>query len=140
TSVTSGASTTCTVTLNQNAPAGGGLVTLASNNAALPVPGSVTVPAGSSAVAFTATAASVAAAQTATVTATLGGNATATVTITPVLSVPSRGCSPAGITSGGTTRCTVTLNQTAPAGGAVVALASNNAALPVPASLTVLAS
>src|SRR5207245_10011884 len=46
TSLNPGASTTCTVTLNQPAPTGGSTVTLASNTTtALPVPASVTLPA-----------------------------------------------------------------------------------------------
>jgi hypothetical protein len=82
TSVTSGAPTTCTVTLTQSAPTNGSTVTLASNNTtALPVPGSVTVPANSTSTTFTATAGAVTTTQTVTVTATLGASATATVTV-----------------------------------------------------------
>src|SRR5262249_24473654 len=57
TSINSGSSTTCTVTLSQAAPAGGSTVTLSSNNTtALPVPASVTVPATASSTTFTAPA------------------------------------------------------------------------------------
>jgi hypothetical protein len=78
-SLTAGASTTCTVSLTQPAPAGGSIVTLSSTNpAALPVPPSVTVPAGATSTTFTATAGTVATAQTATLTATLGGAFTST--------------------------------------------------------------
>src|SRR5712664_846098 len=84
TTVVSGATTTCTVTLTQPAPTNGSSVALASNNtAALSVPSSVTVPANSTSATFTATAGSVTTAQTVTVTATLGGTATTMVTVTP---------------------------------------------------------
>jgi hypothetical protein len=55
---------------------------------------------------------------------------------TPSLS--SIACSPASLTSAGSTICTVALTQTAPTNGTIVTLASNNTAvLPVPASVTV---
>jgi galactose oxidase-like protein/Kelch motif protein len=138
-SLMSGASTTCTVTLNQAAPAGGSTVTVASNNtAALPVPASVTVPATTNSTTFAATAGSVATSQTVTVTATLGASTPTTVTVTPGPSVASLTCAPPSLTSGAATTCTITLTQAAPAGGSIVALSSNNiTALPVPASATV---
>src|SRR6516162_7050865 len=70
-SLNSGASTTCTVTLNGAAPTGGTKVLLSSNNTLLP-PGSnsVIVPAGTTSTTFTATAGSVSANQNATLTAT----------------------------------------------------------------------
>jgi uncharacterized protein (TIGR03437 family) len=48
-------------------------------------------------------------------------------------------CSPASLGQSGISTCTVTLTQTAPAGGWRVALASNNTSLAVPASVTVAA-
>src|SRR5262249_55854824 len=55
---------------------------------------------------------------------------------TPGLS--SVACSPAGVVSGATTTCTVTLTQAAPPSGSTVSLSSSNpAALPVPGSVTV---
>ena len=53
--------------------------------------------------------------------------------------VSSLVCNPTSLNPGGSTTCTVTLNQPAPSGGSAVTLASNNitAALPVPASVTV---
>lgn len=59
----------CTVTLNTPAAIGGYSVSLASNDASVKVPGSVTVPANASSVNFTATATYVTTAQTATLTA-----------------------------------------------------------------------
>src|SRR5206468_1795758 len=71
-SLSSGSSTTCTVTLNQNAPTNGTTVALSSNNpSALPVPASVTVPANSASTTFTSTAGSVTSIQTVTLIATL---------------------------------------------------------------------
>ena len=63
----------CNVTLSAAATAGGVVVNLASNNAALMVPASVTVPSGGISAGFTATAAAVSSAQTATLTATANG-------------------------------------------------------------------
>jgi len=141
-SVVSGNATTCTVALNQAAPSGGSVVTLASSNtAALPVPASVTVPALATSATFTATAGSVSTAQSVTVTATLSGSVTATVSVTALPAVSSLACAPASVTSGAATTCTVTLTQPAlPAGGAVALSSNNAAALPVPASVTVPAS
>jgi hypothetical protein len=135
-----GGTTICTVTMTQAAPTGGSVVTLASNNtSALPVPASVTIPAGSGSATFTATAATVTSPQTVSVTATLGGTAAATLTVgASSTSVSSLACVPASVTAATSTTCTVTLTQPAPAGGSAVALSSNSiTALPVPASVTV---
>src|ERR1035441_2799088 len=48
-------------------------------------------------------------------------------------------CTPATLTSGSASTCTVTLSMAAQSGGVVVALSDNNAALTVPASVTVAA-
>jgi putative lipoic acid-binding regulatory protein len=63
----------CTVTLNGAAPSGGLSVSLASSNAAVTLPATMTVPANATSAAFTATVSSVTTAQTATLTATAGG-------------------------------------------------------------------
>ncbi len=68
--VSSGAPTTCTVTLNMAAPTGGTEILLSSNNMLLQTPGSVTVPAGATSTTFTATAGSISSNQSATSTAT----------------------------------------------------------------------
>ena len=135
TSLTSGAGTTCTVTLSEAAPAGGTAVSLSSNNALLPVPGStITVPAGSATTTFNATAGSIPSNQNATLTATLSG-----VSQTATISLSARGLVLAvvqshqfGLRSQRTV--TVTLSQAAPAGGTAVSLSSNNTLLPVPAA------
>ena len=139
--VTSGASSTCTVTVSVAAPSGGLTVALSSNNKALTVPASVAVAAGSTTATFAATAGTVTANQSVTVTASLNGtSATAAVTVSPQVTVSSLQCSPSTIASGGSSTCTITLSQAAPAGGSSVALSSNNTAVTVPASATVAAA
>jgi uncharacterized protein (TIGR03437 family) len=78
-----GTTSSCKITLNANAPAGAATtVTLSSNNAAVTVPASVNIPAGSNTATFTASVGSVSGNQQATITATLGGIAqTASLTI-----------------------------------------------------------
>ena len=134
--------TGCTATLSAPAPAGGALVALKSNSASLTVPASITVLAGAASGTFTANAATAPTNQTATITATLAGNSvSATLSLAPPAPPPvtmaSLACSPSSISPGASTACTVILTGAAPAGGAVVALTSNNSALAVPSSLTV---
>jgi len=68
-SMTAAGTDSCTVTLNTVAPSGGLAVSLASNNSAVTVPASVTVPAGSTTGIFTATVSAVSTAQAVTLTA-----------------------------------------------------------------------
>ncbi len=130
---------TCTVTLTQTAPTGGSSVTLASNKASLTVPASVMVAAGDTTATFSATAAaSIASNQSATVTATLGTSSqTATISLLAPVLVSGVACSPGSLGQSAVSTCTVTLTQTASTGGSSVTLASNNASLTVPASVTV---
>jgi Abnormal spindle-like microcephaly-assoc'd, ASPM-SPD-2-Hydin len=72
-SITGTGSDNCTVTLNPTAPSGGLMVNLASDNSAVVIPASVTVPAGASSASFTATISSVSSAQTAMLTASADG-------------------------------------------------------------------
>jgi Abnormal spindle-like microcephaly-assoc'd, ASPM-SPD-2-Hydin len=72
-SITGAGTDICTVTLNIAAPSGGVAVSLASNNANVTVPASVTVAAGATSASFTANVASVTTAQTASLTASAGG-------------------------------------------------------------------
>ena len=85
TSVTGGTSSTATVTLSAAAPAGGMVVTLASNNtAAATVPASVTVAAGATSATFTVTTKAVTASTAVVVSATGGGvTRSATLTVSP---------------------------------------------------------
>lgn len=88
-SIASGTTLTGTGTLTAPASTGGSMVGLMSNNAALTVPPSVTVSAGSTSATFTATTGTVTANQTAIMTATLNGSAMVTATVTPP---PCPGC------------------------------------------------
>jgi hypothetical protein len=72
-SITGAGTESCIVTLNAAAASGGFAVNLASNNSAVTVPSSVTVPAGATTSGFTATVGAVSSTQTATLTATAGG-------------------------------------------------------------------
>ncbi len=138
TSVNSGASTSCTVTLSQAAPSGGSTVALSSNNTALPVSASVTVPANSTSAAFSATVGAIATNQSATVTASLSGSSqTTTVNLVAPTLVSALACNPATLDAGASSTCTVTLSAPAPTGGVTVSIAANAAALTVPAALNV---
>lgn len=86
-SFTAAGSDSCTVTLTTPAGNGGLAVNLSSNNAAVSVPGSVTVPAGSSTAGFTATISAITTAQNATLTASAGGT-TQTYTIALGTAIP----------------------------------------------------
>lgn len=72
-SIAGAGSDTCAVMLTGAAPTGGLSVSLSSNNSAVSVPGSVTVPAGETSAGFTATVSAVSTAQTATLIASAGG-------------------------------------------------------------------
>ena len=134
----SGASTTCTVTLSQAAPAGGSMVALSGNGLALTVPAWVTVPANGTSATFTATAGTITTNQTATVTATLSGaSQSATLSLTAAVAVSALACNPGTITPPASSICTVTLNQPAPSGGSVLMLSDTSASLIIPATVTV---
>ena len=142
TSLGSSASTTCTVTLNESALANT-TVSLRSNNAALTVGSSVTVPSGQSSATFPATTGILTSTTTtsAIVTATLGSqNPTAAVTLqipTSAATLTSVACTPQAIGANSSSSCTVTLNQAATA-NTTVSVGSNNSSLTVPSSVTVL--
>jgi hypothetical protein len=133
------ASTTCTVTLNRAAPAGGVNVILSSNNGALTVPASVSVSASATTTTFSATTAGIPSDQPATLTAAYNGSsASALVNLIGGASVSSLSCFPLSLGSNSSGTCTVTLTKVAPTGGVVVALLTNrSAALLVPATVTV---
>jgi uncharacterized protein (TIGR03437 family) len=83
TSLNSGASSTCTVTISKVAPTGGTVVTISDNNTLLTVPASVTVAAGATTGSFTATAGTVTTTQSVTISASLNGVTSTTLTIQP---------------------------------------------------------
>ncbi len=138
-SVIGGSSSACQVGLNKHAPSGGAAVDLTnSNTSALSVPASVMVSAGASTGTFAASAAKVDTPQSAIVTATLNGSSSTTLSVQAPVLVSSLACSPTTINSGGTSSCTITLNQGSPSGGTTVNLTNSNAAvLAVPASVKV---
>ena len=136
-----GRTSSCTITLSKAAGTGGATVIVSSNAAAVWVPSSLAVPAGSSTASFTATAGVVTVDQTATVTASLNGGSR-TVSLMVLRALPSLSmlaCTPAALATGGTATCTVTLSSAAGTGGASIGLSSNTGALSVPASVTVAA-
>jgi hypothetical protein len=141
--VLGGVSSTGTVTLDNPAPVGGAVVSLTSNNtAAAQVPATVTVLAGATTATFTATTSTVASNTVVTITALYNSvSRTATLTVTaPVAALSGVSVNPASVLGGVSSTGTVTLNNPAPVGGALVSLTSSNtAAAQVPATVTVLA-
>ncbi|MGV3719804.1 MAG: S8 family serine peptidase, partial [Actinomycetota bacterium] len=137
--VTGGATATGTVTLTGTAPTGGAAVELASDLASASVPSTVHVLAGQLTASFQVTTIPGGAASTATILATVGADArTATLQIRPP--TPSTlTLSPTAVNSGESTAGTVLLSGPAPAGGAVVALASGSSVATVPPAVTVAA-
>jgi len=136
--VTGGTSSTGTVTLSQNAPAGGLMVSLSSGDPSVTVPGLVTVLANRSTQTFTATTTGVAAPVNAQVFATLGtSNASGNLAVNPA-TISSFTFTPSSVTGGNASQGKVTLNGPAPAAGLTVTLmSSNTAALTVPANFSI---
>jgi LmbE family N-acetylglucosaminyl deacetylase len=138
-SVAGGSPATGTVMLNGPAPAGGAQVALSSSNPAVAVPASVTVSPGGTSATFSLTTSPVAASTPATISASYGGaTLTTSLTVMPP-SVSSLSLTPTTLTGGSAATGTVTLDGPAPAGGAQVTLSSSNAAVTVPAGVTVAA-
>lgn len=136
-SILSGQTSQGTVTTAAPAPAGGTVVMLSSSNAAASVPTSVTVLQGATTALFTATAGVVTSTTTVVLTASGGGvNISTNLSVNPIVPT-SLSVNPTSILSGQTTQGTVTIAAPAPAGGMAIALSSSNAAVSVPASVTV---
>ncbi len=126
------AASTCTLTLNSAAPAGGAPVAITSNQSSLAVPATVTVAAGATTANFNATAGtSIASDLTATITATYGASIQTAVVNLLGPRVLSIGCVPSNLGPGQASTCIVTLTENAPTGGSSVTLASDNALLTV---------
>jgi trimeric autotransporter adhesin len=136
-----------TVTLNAAAGAGGVAVTLSSDKAVAVVPGSVSVPSGQTSATFDVATNTVSAMTEAMITASgAGGTLTAMLQVLPAsaedpkaVSLASLDIPTSGFKGGGSTQATVTLDGPAPAGGTVIALASDDTVATVPASVTVAA-
>ena len=141
TNLNGGSTTNCTVTLSQAASAGGASVTLASNNALLTVPTTVSVAAGATTATFSATAAAtIASNQTAAVTASYNSSTqAASVNLQAPVLVSGVVCSPTSLGQSALAICAVTTTQPALTGGASVTLSSNNTLLTVPTTATVAA-
>ena len=138
-SVTGGAAVVGRVGLGGPAPAGGFTVSLSSSHASVTVPASVTLPAGQSTATFAVTTAAVAADTPVTLTAA-GGGTTRTGRLTvKALVVNYLTVSPTAVVGGGRATGRVTLNRPVPAGEVTVALSSGDAAVVVPASVSVVA-
>ncbi len=133
-----GAPVTATVTLNVFAAAGGQTVLLSSSlPGVVPLPASVTVPAGASSVSFPIPTVAVSSAQTATLTANLGGvSRTVSLTVQPpgltVLTL-----NPVQVLAGDSATGMVTLGSPAPVGGVSVALSSSDPTVTVMPSVSV---
>ena len=141
TSVAGGNSSTGTVTLSGAASTGGAQVALSSNNGAASVPPSVTIAAGATSATFPVNTTAVVTSTPVTISASDGGvskSATLTVTPPPLPTLSSLTLNPTSVIgSVQSSTGTVTLSGPAPAGGAQVALASNNGAASAPSSVTV---
>lgn len=136
-SVVGGNTTTATVDIASSAPVGGLVIALSSNRSDVLAPATVTVPAGQTSVSFQVPTRTVLSQVDAVVTATLNGvSRTANLSLTaPALT--SIALNPSTIRGGDDAVLTVNLTSPAPIGGVTVTLASTNAALVVPASVTV---
>ena len=129
-----------TVILNGRAPAGGAAINLSSDNAAVTVPATVTVPAGTMVTTFNAGSTPVSTSTMAHITGTYAG-ATAGFSLTVVPAIQSFGASPSTINAGDSTQVAIYLGTQVPPGNTatVQLMSSNPAALPVPASITIAA-
>ena len=141
--VEGGNTATGTVMLTRAAPAGGATVVLASGTPGLvTVPASVVIPAGSGNATFAVSTLQTTTQTSVPITATYPAGTTATGTVTVLVSPTpvSVMLSPTTVQGGTASTATVTLSGPAPAGGAVVTLASSNTAVAnVPATLTIAA-
>ncbi len=136
-SVAGGASSQATVTLTGPAPKNGLVVALSSSDPAAQVPASVTVPAGSTSATFTITTSVVTQQVVATVTASANGTSVTGDLTVNAPNLERIALTPRTLPGGQTATGTLTLTLPAPAGGAVIALSSDNPAAVVPATATI---
>ena len=138
TSLTSGNSAVCTVTLSRAAATGGAAVSLTSNNPVLAVAANVTIPAGSTTGSFSATAGAVLSNSTAIVTASLNGRSqSASISLGTATVVSQLSCAPSSLASGTFATCTVTLSKAAGPTSATVSVTSGSGSLTVPPTVTI---
>ncbi len=125
------------VTLSGVAPAGGAIVKLKSSATCASVPGSITVPAGSSSAVFTITTTAVTSLTSATIKATYGGvSSSATLTVQPVV-VGTLTIIPGSVSGGNNAIGVITL-ASAPTADTTIALASSNAKVAAPPASVVI--
>ena len=139
-SVVGGASAVGTITISMPAPTGGTAIRLVSSDAtSAAAPAYVTIPAGARSTTFPVQTAFQSGPTSVTITGLLNGaGQTTTLGITATSFLSSLTISPAPVTAGSPTYGTVTLTQTAPAGGLAVRLTSSApSSASVPASVTV---
>jgi uncharacterized protein (TIGR03790 family) len=127
-----------TAILNGRAPVGGATISLTSDNPAITVPPTVTVPAGSMVATFTAGSTPVSSAVTANITGTYAG-APVPFSITVAPGISSMGASPSTINAGGSTIIGMILGTIVPPGNTatVQMMSSDPVSLPVPATVMV---
>ena len=128
-----------TTILNGRAPVGGAVISLVSDNPAVIVPATYTVPAGSTVTtSLTANTIPVSSPVTANITGTYQG-ATAGFSITVVPAIAAFAASPSTINAGTSTTLQIQTGTVVPAGySATIQLSSSDpASLPVPASTTI---
>lgn len=137
-SVVAGNSISVRVDLNAAAPVGGLVVELEASSPILPVPATVTVPAGALTVSTTVVAGSVSTAQTVQLTASLGGVSVGSGVLVLAPAPKSLALSPTIVTGGSSVVGKLTLSGKAPAGGLVVSLSSGDpSAASVPTTVAV---
>jgi len=126
-----------TVTLTGNAPTGGTVVNLSSNNPNITVPATVTIAAGTSSKTVNVGSIASSTREDATFTATLGSTSV-NCTVTALANiVGTLSFSPSSVMAGTGSTGTVAINGQAGPGGVVVTLASGSSAASVPASVTI---
>ena len=137
TKITTGETSTGTVTLATPAPAGGTLVTLSQNGQVfLEMPANISIPAGQRSGTFPITTTNVSATGTFRITASSGG-ATVSADLDVTWTITNLDLPPK-VPGGASVAGTITLSAVAPKGGAVVNLSSTDAsAASVPASVVV---
>lgn len=131
----------CSVQMTGVVPDGGVTIGLSSNNPAVRVPASVTVPFGSQGTTFAASVSSGAAAGTVTLTGTFNGISKSIqlqiVANAPSVALGSVTCTNSSVSTPGSDTCSVSMTGPAPAGGLGVTVASSAGGVSVPSLVVV---
>jgi subtilisin family serine protease len=136
TAVTSGNSSTATVSLTGPAPAGGAQVTVTPGSTVFTVPSSVTIPAGSSSTTFTVGTTPIGFDTTRGISVTYGGDTrTANLTLHAYIGLHTFSVSPTEVEGGSNVLGSVRLTAPAPPSGANIVLSSSSSVLIPPASV-----